>query len=113
MIQITATEVTLETSEKDPETGKPITVTGQGQDRYWLTAQPTIAVTAYPNALNKLCRKLVELGLSGPAEVRGMDGRLRFTINSVEKLARVDLRERDGSLVVENHRPFPGIARAA
>ena len=37
---------------------------------------PKVAAKGFPNALNKLCRKLVELGFSGPAQVSGEDGKL-------------------------------------
>lgn len=111
MIQITAAQVTIpETTERDQETGKLTTVAGEGRDRYWLTDQPDIAAAAPLNALNKLCRRLVGLGMTGPAEVRGVDGRLRFTVASVEEAAQVDRRERrDGRSRREKYRPFPGI----
>lgn len=123
MIQITTAEEFITTIEKDRETGESITTTerdretsenitviGASRHRYWLTDQSTITAISHDNGLNKLCRKLVKLDLSRPAEVRGTDSVLRYTISSIEKLAQWDLWDGKGW---ERHRPFRGIARAA
>jgi hypothetical protein len=107
MIHITTTEVFVTETERSFETGQKIEVTGASQDRYWLTEQPNITVTAYPNALNKFCRELVKVGLSGPAGVHGQDGQLRFIIASIEQTAQRDLRDHaEKGLSMERYRPL-------
>lgn len=51
---------------------------------------------AHPtDALRRLLRQLVKAGLSGPAEVRGEDGRLRLVVRSIEGAATLTMTEGD------------------
>jgi hypothetical protein len=47
------------------------------------------------DALRRLLRLMVAEGMSGPAEVRGGDGKLRMTVRSIEGAARFTLSEED------------------
>lgn len=49
----------------------------------------------HTDALHRLCRAMVAAGLTGPAEVRGDDGRLRLAIRAVERAACSTLAETD------------------
>lgn len=58
-------------------------------------AESNATATHATDALSRLCRLLTAAGLHGAAEVRGPDGRLRFTVRSIERLAQRSLREND------------------
>lgn len=67
-----------------------------------------LSVTHSTDALRRLCRKMVSAGLSGPAEVRGQDGKLRLTIRAIEGAARWTLSENDGrGLQLRPYAPRP------
>lgn len=69
-----------------------------------------LSATHSADALRRLCRKMVAAGLIGPAEVRGLDGRLRLTIRSTEGAARYSLQETDnGGFRLLLHRPHPQV----
>jgi hypothetical protein len=54
-----------------------------------------LSATHLTDALSILCRKLAALGATGPAEVRGEDGRLRLTVRALERLAKLTLVEHE------------------
>jgi hypothetical protein len=60
------------------------------------------------DGLARLCRKLGALGYSGPAEIKGEDGRLHYTVRGVERVAKLTLTEGDRSgLKWQTYRPNP------
>lgn len=60
------------------------------------------------DALARLCRRLASLGATGPAEVRGEDGRLRVTVRAIESLAVLSLTENDrDGIRWRRHAPLP------
>ncbi|MFC7541772.1 hypothetical protein ACFQU2_22985 [Siccirubricoccus deserti] len=64
--------------------------------------------TTKANGLNKFCRKIVALGMSGPAQVRGKEGDLRFALSSIEEMARWNLYESDSrGFYWKLYSPFP------
>ena len=71
-------------------------------------AESNATATHATDALSRLCRLLTAAGLHGAAEVRGTDGRLRFTVKDIERLAQRTLREDDASgLRWHQYRPRP------
>lgn len=61
------------------------------------------------DALRRLLRLMVAEGMTGPAEVRGGDGKLRMTVRSIEGAARFTLSEDDKrGLQLRPHRPWNG-----
>lgn len=91
-----------------------ITVSSRNGVDAYVHAGTGITVAHPADALARLCRRLVALGATGLAEVRGADGRLRFTVRAVERLAKLTLAENDGDgLRWRRHAPSPMAAEAA
>jgi len=72
-----------------------------------------LSITHRSDALRRLCRAMVARGLSGPAEVRGEDGKLRMTIRAIERSARWTLSEGERGFSLTRYVPHPYAAASA
>ncbi|MDI3308136.1 MAG: hypothetical protein QJR07_13675 [Acetobacteraceae bacterium] len=89
-----------------------ITVRSDARGVYTYTHTGTGITEAHPtDGLSRLCRRLVAFGARGAAEVRGDDGRLRYTVPAIERTAKRTLCEDDRrGLHWRTYRPRPETA---
>lgn len=68
----------------------------------------SLSIAHRSDALRRLCREMVALGLFGPAEVRSENGKLLLTIPAIERAAKWVRSETDArGLQLTRHQPNP------
>lgn len=81
-------------------------ITVQPAGPAWSYAHQEHAHVHPTDGLSRLCRELVALGMSGPAEVRRGCGTLVLTVSHIERLAKKSLREDDKGIRYVKFVPF-------